>query len=410
MSKRIKWRLIVILCILVISSLACEFTMQFTEWFRDFSSDEEEEKDHYEMCNYSIVLLDDYTITCDDSTNPKTESFSARIINNSDYYAHNVSIEVLFSPGYPMPSCSFDYGEIPPGGSVEALCHFKSQKCGSALASVSAERCDLMSYPEHLDWLAEKDKKAPQETNPEQKDSFILTQTHVDLLHDSYKQSFVDNPCDPEAAKKTFLNKLQAQANIWSDEAGEIIGDGKQFSDFNSFIGWLTANAKVDEISPINKIWSSDIELGITPLVSCFACTPPILTGTLNLTVDLTTCQVTGKLIAEGEGNVTINDCVDNMPIEDTCTSHGKLSISGDVSGTTSKSGELNLNPTSTKFVYSSQWIDGCDWDTQDVKNSNWEEPITISGSLEWKGSASGKIHWASSACTMDGNWTAHQK
>ena len=406
MSKKIKWWFWIPLIILLVSSLACEYTRRFTEWYRDIDDDVEGEGDLFPVCSDNLVLSVQ-TITCDESTTPKTHSFSGSIFNNSDRYAHNVSIQVEFSGAYPFPTCTFDYGEIGPGATVEALCQFTTPNCGSRVVSVSAATCDMMSYPEHLDWLAGNEK----DTEVEKKDIFELTQAQIDLLKDTYKQSFADNPCDPVVAKQAFLTWLQGQASTWSDEAGKIIGEGKQFSDLETFITWLTGQAKIDENSPINKSWSSDIELAISPLVSCFACTPPKLTGSLSLTVDLKTCQVSGKLSADGEGDVTINDCDENnQPIDETCTSHGKLNISGDISGSVSKSGQLSLDPTNTKFVYSSQWVAGCEWDTQEVKESNWEEPVTITGSLEWKGSASGKIHWASAACAMSGDWIAGQK
>lgn len=292
---------------------------------------------------------------------------------------------MIFLPGYPIPTCTFEYGEIAPGAIVEALCQFTAQKCGSTVSSVSADTCEMMSYPEHLDWLSANDEKSSQDPVSEKKDSFVLTQTQIDLLHDTDRQSFEDNPCEPDIAKQAFLAWLQGRAITWSDEAGEVIGEGKQFPNLEVFMEWLTLQAKVGEIFPITKGWSSDFELSITPLVSCFACTPPKLTGTLDLTVDLKTCQVTGKISAEGEGDVTINDCVDKKPFDDTCTSHGKVNISGDITGTATKDGQLTLNPTKAKFTYATQWIDGCEWDPQEVQNSSWEDPITITGSL-WNG------------------------
>jgi len=205
-----------------------------------------------------------------------------------------------------------------------------------------------LAVSEHLDWLSANDEKSSQDPVSEKKDSFVLTQTQIDLLHDTYRQSFEDNPCEPDIAKQAFLAWLQGR---------EVIGEGKQFPNLEVFMEWLTLQAKVGEIFPITKGWSSDFELSITPLVSCFACTPPKLTGTLDLTVDLKTCQVTGKISAEGEGDVTINDCVDKKPFDDTCTSHGKVNISGDITGTATKDGQLTLNPTKAKFTYATQWI-----------------------------------------------------
>ena len=194
---------------------------------------------------------------------------------------------MIFLPGYPIPTCTFEYGEIAPGAIVEALCQFTAQKCGSTVSSVSADTCEMMSYPEHLDWLSANDEKSSQDPVSEKKDSFVLTQTQIDLLHDTDRQSFEDNPCEPDIAKQAFLAWLQGRAITWSDEAGEVIGEGKQFPNLEVFMEWLTLQAKVGEIFPITKGWSSDFELSITPLVSCFACTPPKLTGTLDLTVDL---------------------------------------------------------------------------------------------------------------------------
>jgi len=409
MSKKATWWIYFLICILILSSLSCYVTRQFTEWYRDDIDDEDEATEEYSLCSDNLIMSYD-KITCDESTNPKVHSFSGKVFNNSDQYTHNVIIHAEFTGAYPFPSCKFEYGEIAPGGTVEALCQFTVPKCGSTVTMVTAESCDMMSYPEHLDWLADKDKKSSQDPDTEKKDSFELTQTHIDLLHDTYKQSFKDNPCEPDVAKQAFLTWLQGQANTWSDEAGKVIGTGKQFSDIENFMEWLTLQAKVGEIFPITKSWHSDFELAISPLVSCFACTPPKLTGTLDLTVDLQTCQVTGKLSAEGEGDVTINDCDENnKPIDETCTSHGKLNISGDVSGSVSKNGQLSLDPIKSKFVHSSQWVAGCEWDTQEVKENNWEEDVTITGSLEWKGEAAGKAHWTSTTCMMGGVWIANQ-
>ena len=411
MSKKFTWRFLFLLAVLLLSSLACEFTRQFTEWYR---SDIEEDDVDRLMCTDNLALLRGSKITCDESTSPKVTSFAGKVLNNSDYYAHGVSFEVRFNI-FPEEYCTFNFDEIAPGATVEALCQIKASHCAKSIHSIDEISCKLMTYPEHLDWLTAKDEKTSQEPDSDEnssneEDSFALTQTHIDMLHDTYRQSFEDNPCEPDIAKQAFLAWLQAQANTWSDEAGKVIGEGKQFPNLEVFMEWLTLQAKVGEIFPITKGWSSDFELSITPLVSCFACTPPKLTGTLDLTVDLKTCQVTGKISAEGEGDVTINDCVDNKPIDDTCTSHGKVNISGDITGTATKDGQLTLNPTKAKFTYATQWIDGCEWDPQEVQNSSWEDPITITGSLEWKGSAAGKIHWASTFCSMNGDWTGDQK
>lgn len=406
MSKKITWRICFVIGVLLVSSLACEYTRKFTEWYREDIDDDE---DSHLFCSDYLVLLGDSKIICDESQSPKAHTFSGKVYNNSDYYAHDVSFEVFFDAGLIQISCPFNYGEIAPGATLEALCQFKAPSCVEKIHSIDEISCKLMTYTEHLEWLVNKDKESPKDPAPdeessEEKEPFVLTQSHIDHLNDAYRQSFEDNPCQPDIAQQAFLSWLQLQAQTWSDEAGKVIGEGKQFSNVEVFGEWLTLEAKINEV-PLIKNWSSDFDLAISPLVSCFACTPSKLTGDMNLTVDLKTCQVTGKVIADGEGNVTINDCVDNKPIDKTCTSHGILSISGDIAGTTTKDGQLTLDPTKAKFTYSTQWVAGCEWDSQDVQNSSWEDPITLTGSLNWKGTATLKVHWTSTACAMNGDW-----
>ncbi|MEA3327323.1 MAG: hypothetical protein U9R53_08450 [Chloroflexota bacterium] len=405
MFKHFTLRLFFLLGVPLAASLACNIS-QFTEWYR---SDIGEDGDDHKICGDSLVLTHDYKIFCDETKSPKVHNFSGRVFNNSDQYAHNVSFEVFFDWGTPKISCPFHFDEIAPGATVEALCQFTAPECMDSITTTTNGSCEFLSYPEHLDWLAANEDKPSQDPDTEKADSFIITQAHIDQLHDEWQQTIESHPCQPDIAQGVFIAWLQGQAGTWADEAGKVIGEGKQWPTLETFGEWLMAQAKIDENTTLTKNWSNGFEMSVSALIPCQACAPPKLTGTLDLTVDLKTCQVTGKISADGEGDVTINDCVDNKPIDDTCTSHGTLTISGDISGTATKDGQLTINPTKTTFKYSTQWIEGCEWDSQEVEKSTWEDPITITGTVNWKESATGKIHWASTACSMDGDWTAYQ-
>jgi len=190
-----------------------------------------------------------------------------------------------------------------------------------------------------------------------------------------------------------------------------LYGEGEKWTTYDEFLDWIIAEARGEGGKNVTMTWNGDFNLGVNATGSCFACVPPSLSGTIQLSINLETCQVNGEIQAEGEGNVTINDCdADNQPLEETCTAHGTMKFSGSINGVATSSGNLSFDPTTVTIDYSSAWVAGCDWAPRTVQSETWEDQITITGTLDWKGNADGKIQYATTACAIDGSWDANIK
>jgi len=132
------------------------------------------------------------------------------------------------------------------------------------------------------------------------------------------------------------------------------------------------------------------------------------LIDTISLTIDLKTCAVEGNVSAAGEGDTTVNDCIDGQPISATCTAHGKMDFSGKITGKADKDGILTLDQTIVSTDFSSGWVEGCDWASHEVENYHWDDPVEITGSIDWNDAASGTFKYASNVCSIEGDWSVN--
>lgn len=73
--------------------------------------------------------------------------------------------------------------------------------------------------------------------------------------------------------------------------------------------------------------------------------------------------------------------------------------------GKADKDGMLTLDQTTVSVDYASGWVAGCDWASHEIETEHWEDPVDITGSIEWQGAASGTFKYASTVCSLDGNW-----
>ena len=232
----------------------------------------------------------------------------------------------------------------------------------------------------------------------------------INFLRQEWTDKLKNNPCNPDQAMEEYRTWAHERARIWA-EVPRLYGEGEKWATYDEFLDWLIAEARGEGGKNITMTWNGDINLNISPKVSCFACVPPSLSGTIQLSVNLETCQVTGQIQAEGEGNVTINDCdAEGEPLEETCTSHGTMKFSGTITGSASHTGSLSLDPTTVTIDHSHAWIAGCDWASRAVSTETWDDQITITGELDWKGSANGRIQYATNACEMAGSWEGNTK
>jgi hypothetical protein len=232
----------------------------------------------------------------------------------------------------------------------------------------------------------------------------------INFLRQEWTDKLKNNPCNPDQAMEEYRTWAYQRARIWA-EVPRLYGEGEKWDTYDAFLDWLITEARGEGGKNITMTWNGDFNLGINAKVSCFACVPPSLSGTIQLIVNLETCQVTGEIKAEGEGNVTINDCdAEGQPLEETCTSHGTMKFSGTITGSASHTGSLSLDPTTVTINHSHAWIAGCDWASRAVQSETWDDQITISGELDWEGTADGRIQYSTNACDMTGSWDANIK
>jgi hypothetical protein len=232
----------------------------------------------------------------------------------------------------------------------------------------------------------------------------------INFLRQEWTDRLEKNPCNPDQAMEEYRTWAYQRARIWA-EVPRLYGEGEKWDTYDAFLDWLIAEARGEGGKNVTMTWNGDFNLNISPTASCFACVPPSLSGTIQLSVNLETCQVSGQVQAEGEGDVTINDCdAEGQPLEETCTSHGTMKFSGTISGSTSHAGNLILDPTTVTIDHSHAWIAGCDWASHAVQTETWDDQITITGEVDWKGPANGGIRYATNACDMAGSWEANKK
>lgn len=232
----------------------------------------------------------------------------------------------------------------------------------------------------------------------------------INYLRQEWTDRLKENPCQPEQVREEYRAWATQRARIWA-EVPRLYGPGEKWATYDAFLDWLIAEARGEGGAEITQTWSGDFDLAVGATAACFACVPPALTGSLDLTINLETCKVSGSISANGEGDTTIQDCdADNQPLEETCTAHGTMKLSGPVTGRASSSGELTLDPLVVTIDHSSAWTAGCDWAPRGVSSETWEDQLTLTGKVVWQGDAEGKIRYATDACSIDGSWDAIPK
>lgn len=214
-------------------------------------------------------------------------------------------------------------------------------------------------------------------------------------------------PCqgevDPEQVKEKYRGKVQ----YWAEHPVRLVGEGEMFADHEAFLNWMVAQALADRETTIIRTWSGSFEMVMTALTTCQACAPPVVSGQIVLKINPETCQVTGTISGVGDGEVTINDCINGEPISATCTSYADMTFSGTVKGQASEGGEITFEPTTISVDYAHGWVSGCDWASRDITTEHWEDPISLGGRVDWQGPATGSFQYASTVCSLDGDWTA---
>jgi hypothetical protein len=154
-------------------------------------------------------------------------------------------------------------------------------------------------------------------------------------------------------------------------------------------------------------VLEGSFSLDIGAIVPCMACVPPSVPSSISLVVDYASGSVTGRISGEGSGTVTINDCINDEPIDELCTSWGQMKYSGELSGSVDNSGVVSFGQTSISIDYASQWISGCDWASHDLETDAWTQAVTFAGSVKKEGSANGKMDFGTEACAANVTWDA---
>ena len=303
MTKQWTKRLFFLLGVLLATSLAFG-SSEFTSWYRD------EDDDETTVCDDGLII--NYEIFCDENSSPRVHNYSGIVFNNSDTYAHNVTFKVVFDPGPPPVTCSFQFDEIAPGATAEALCQITANVCIQR-AYITNDTCTFLSYTEHLDWLANKDAENTQDTESEEESTGDdemsiddLSQLLVPVLDDvgrEWPNKVKEHPCQPDQAETAYQTWVYEKAKALSDSTGQLVGDGKPWATLEAFRDWLIVESDKDEQGPITKTWEGDFDITNTALNRCQACTPPSMIGTISLTVDLKTCAVEGEIIGGGCGH-----------------------------------------------------------------------------------------------------------
>ena len=223
-----------------------------------------------------------------------------------------------------------------------------------------------------------------------------------DLAYDASK-----TPCQGEADIDLVKDKYRDKVKYWGEHPVRLVGEGEMFEDHEDFLNWMVNQALADRENTITRTWSGSFEMGMSALTTCQACAPPAVSGQIVLQVNPETCQLTGTISGVGDGEVTINDCINGQPISATCTSYGNMTFSGSISGQANAAGTITFEPTTISVDYGSGWVSGCDWASHDITIEHWEDPISLTGRIDWQGNATGSFQYASTVCSLDGDWTA---
>jgi hypothetical protein len=405
-------RLFFLFMILLAASIACNI-------YRYFPTFEDQGGAGDAFCDGSLIFSDDYKIYCSEGKTPIENNFSGSVTNIGMGYAHNVNFEILFPIGMPQIRCPFQIDQIAPGESYPLLCQFTASQCyaDQNIAEIKEGPCNYVTYPEHLDLIAIENEENPLEpetepelvdTIPEQAETFTLTQSDIELLNEKWIEVIDDNPCQLDLAKQSYNTWVNQQAAVWAGETGSIIGEGLQWATLESFSDWLIAQAQIDQDAIITKTWNGTFQLSNTPTIPCHLCVPGAYTCTIDFSISMDTCTVGGTIQCNGEGPAVQSQCDENLT--NPCSGYGSYTITGKISGTADSSGQLSFDEVVTTFSGTRTWEGNCEGGTG-TKTSSWKSYFTMTGKVDWKGSASGNFTASGvSNCAKTASWTAELK
>lgn len=184
----------------------------------------------------------------------------------------------------------------------------------------------------------------------------------------------------------------------------DIYGEGEKWPTYEAFIDWLIAQASNIEDEENALTMAGDFTMTSTATQSCTICAPPSFSGTIDLVINLETCEVSGTFTGDGAG-ITTTTCVYEEE-EREYTATGTASFSGDLSGSADQSGILSLDSSTVMFEYSWNFVDEGN-EGGDSGQANMD--MTFSGQIDWSGSADGTIQInAPSECSIIGDWSVN--
>ena len=249
------------------------------------------------------------------------------------------------------------------------------------------------------------------------KDSDALFRAHmrttINMMRQEWISTLQENPCRPYYE----LEKFRASySHIYIVGVEHLYGPGQKWATKDEFVNWLINEARRDDGKHITKTYEGNFETTNGPKAVCFACVPPTANAKIELTLNLETCKVTGKISGEGTGNTTINQCDENynINVDELCTASGWLKFNGEIIGDFDPStGKLNLKPSTITVDHKHQWL-ACSGEDLSEKSEKWEDTISITGQLDWTWghiwtTIKGNFNWETEACHLRGDWVANK-
>jgi hypothetical protein len=225
--------------------------------------------------------------------------------------------------------------------------------------------------------------------------------TQINLIRRWYIEYLEKSPCNSEQVLTNYRAELIELG--WMKESG-LFGEGEKWPSYEAFIDWLIIQARGIEGEDIAISMSGDFSMTNTATQICTVCTPPTISGTIELTINLETCNVSGTLTGTGTGTASTT-CVYEEEEERVYTATGTASFSGDLSGSADKNGALSLDNTTVLFDYSWNFIDGGS-QGGDAGQANVE--LILTGQIDWSDSAAGTIEFITTGeCAIVGDWSA---
>ena len=246
------------------------------------------------------------------------------------------------------------------------------------------------------------------------KDSDALFRAHmrttINMMREDWKRKLQKNPCKPYYE----LEEFKSSASYRVAGYDYLYGPGQKWATREEFVGWLIQEVRRDDGKHITKTYQGTFEIINGPTAVCFACVPPTAEAKIELTVNLESCKVTGKISGAGNGNVTINKCDENnnIIVDELCTSNGLLKFNGDILGDFDPAtGKLNLEPSTIAVDNTHQWL-ACSGEDLSATSEEWYNTVSITGQLDWTWGHSwttlnGNFNWETSACNLRGDWAA---